>query len=418
MKKRQQILIICCSLCVLSMFLPLFGMKKKTGCKRKRLHNDAGKAKKKRKLCIGDEKVERINRKQQDEQQKAKKQKCVICLEHLGFSGAVEKLQNCSHRYHSICINKWFEENNRCPLCRKAEFCFVCKEKFKKEDTVVVRDPSREDEPNHCGHRFHKSCFKEKNIKDRCPLCPLPPPLDGEMLLQLFLGEERFAPPATITSDRFVLMFYLQEGMDRMEYNRILVFDREGECFFSIELQEKDLLGYKLVEERFFVVEYDLESQDRAHYECDIFDLQEDKKHSKLLQKKAVMNWYIIRDRFVIAEYDHDYDYVRGEDGEMIVDSGSKVACDVFDLLEDKQFVISLKPLVDIESFDVLCNRFVVVLYDGDEKNKKTCDVFDLQEDKQYSRELYKENIIDYIFKKGKLVFSYEGGSTQEMKLS
>lgn len=40
---------------------------------------------------------------------------CSICYE---FMNKIKKLQKCSHDFHQMCIEKWFEINNTCPLCR------------------------------------------------------------------------------------------------------------------------------------------------------------------------------------------------------------------------------------------------------------------------------------------------------------
>jgi hypothetical protein len=31
----------------------------------------------------------------------------------------IKKLQKCGHEFHQMCIEKWFENSNTCPLCRK-----------------------------------------------------------------------------------------------------------------------------------------------------------------------------------------------------------------------------------------------------------------------------------------------------------
>jgi hypothetical protein len=41
---------------------------------------------------------------------------CSICLE---FMYKFKKLTKCGHQFHQTCIEKWFEKNNTCPLCRE-----------------------------------------------------------------------------------------------------------------------------------------------------------------------------------------------------------------------------------------------------------------------------------------------------------
>jgi hypothetical protein len=42
---------------------------------------------------------------------------CPICFEDIKKDN--EFITGCSHRFHSVCINKWLENNNNCPMCRK-----------------------------------------------------------------------------------------------------------------------------------------------------------------------------------------------------------------------------------------------------------------------------------------------------------
>ena len=46
---------------------------------------------------------------------------CPICLQSLCCKKNKTKL-SCNHTFHSKCIDKWFEKDNRCPLCRNKEF--------------------------------------------------------------------------------------------------------------------------------------------------------------------------------------------------------------------------------------------------------------------------------------------------------
>ncbi|XP_053698288.1 uncharacterized protein LOC128745280 [Sabethes cyaneus] len=41
---------------------------------------------------------------------------CAICLEAMPPSAL--RLQQCAHRFHADCINRWLSVRNRCPICR------------------------------------------------------------------------------------------------------------------------------------------------------------------------------------------------------------------------------------------------------------------------------------------------------------
>uniref|UniRef100_A0A7N0VMX2 RING-type E3 ubiquitin transferase n=1 Tax=Kalanchoe fedtschenkoi TaxID=63787 RepID=A0A7N0VMX2_KALFE len=46
------------------------------------------------------------------------KMECSVCLSSLEDEEVVRQLPNCSHAFHVECIDKWFEFNSSCPLCR------------------------------------------------------------------------------------------------------------------------------------------------------------------------------------------------------------------------------------------------------------------------------------------------------------
>lgn len=43
---------------------------------------------------------------------------CIICLENLISKDKIRKINRCGHMFCSQCIEKWFEENKTCPLCK------------------------------------------------------------------------------------------------------------------------------------------------------------------------------------------------------------------------------------------------------------------------------------------------------------
>lgn len=44
---------------------------------------------------------------------------CSICYEDFSIANRVKILAECGHEYHDTCINKWLENEKRCPVCNK-----------------------------------------------------------------------------------------------------------------------------------------------------------------------------------------------------------------------------------------------------------------------------------------------------------
>ena len=42
---------------------------------------------------------------------------CIICFEEYKNKNRVIKLE-CNHIFHKICLSRWIEKNQSCPLCR------------------------------------------------------------------------------------------------------------------------------------------------------------------------------------------------------------------------------------------------------------------------------------------------------------
>jgi len=51
------------------------------------------------------------------EEIKGDEQKCAICIDVLKTGIMVKALQ-CSHKFHSKCINDWLKQKLICPLCK------------------------------------------------------------------------------------------------------------------------------------------------------------------------------------------------------------------------------------------------------------------------------------------------------------
>lgn len=45
---------------------------------------------------------------------------CVICQEYIYYNNIVRSLY-CTHVFHINCIDKWFSENTKCPICK---YCY------------------------------------------------------------------------------------------------------------------------------------------------------------------------------------------------------------------------------------------------------------------------------------------------------
>ena len=47
-------------------------------------------------------------------------QKCHICNELYKVNDICRKVLKCGHYFHQSCIDTWFSENNKCPICNQA----------------------------------------------------------------------------------------------------------------------------------------------------------------------------------------------------------------------------------------------------------------------------------------------------------
>ena len=48
-----------------------------------------------------------------------KQTSCSICFEDFTIQNRIKLLSECGHEYHDSCINKWLENEKRCPVCNK-----------------------------------------------------------------------------------------------------------------------------------------------------------------------------------------------------------------------------------------------------------------------------------------------------------
>lgn len=52
---------------------------------------------------------------------------CSICLSDIDNYQSDTKSLSCGHKYHTVCINRWLENNNTCPYCRSIPFSYRLK---------------------------------------------------------------------------------------------------------------------------------------------------------------------------------------------------------------------------------------------------------------------------------------------------
>lgn len=48
-----------------------------------------------------------------------KGESCSICLEEYDTENKIIKFNNCSHFYHTVCLENWLKVNSKCPLCKE-----------------------------------------------------------------------------------------------------------------------------------------------------------------------------------------------------------------------------------------------------------------------------------------------------------
>jgi hypothetical protein len=55
---------------------------------------------------------------QADEDADVNQHSCAVCQENFTEGQAIRSINHCSHEFHKICIDEWFNRNVRCPVCR------------------------------------------------------------------------------------------------------------------------------------------------------------------------------------------------------------------------------------------------------------------------------------------------------------
>ena len=65
---------------------------------------------------VGEESQQTANQAETNEQEQ--EEKCMICLDSLDKSASTTRELHCNHFYHENCIELWFVNDNRCPICR------------------------------------------------------------------------------------------------------------------------------------------------------------------------------------------------------------------------------------------------------------------------------------------------------------
>ncbi|CAD8185966.1 unnamed protein product [Paramecium octaurelia] len=50
---------------------------------------------------------------------KDEKVECSICLKLVIENEIASQIRECKHTFHQLCLQKWYNINNKCPLCRQ-----------------------------------------------------------------------------------------------------------------------------------------------------------------------------------------------------------------------------------------------------------------------------------------------------------
>lgn len=53
-----------------------------------------------------------------EEDDSGNEENCAICKNSFVKNNIIRKINNCSHKFHCECIDKWFTTHNNCPICR------------------------------------------------------------------------------------------------------------------------------------------------------------------------------------------------------------------------------------------------------------------------------------------------------------
>lgn len=46
---------------------------------------------------------------------------CAICMDHDETTAEEIKTLACGHKFHKECVDRWFQEDGSCPMCRNRE---------------------------------------------------------------------------------------------------------------------------------------------------------------------------------------------------------------------------------------------------------------------------------------------------------
>ena len=49
----------------------------------------------------------------------AEEESCSICFDNFEKRQKIKKLRKCGHEYHSTCLDKWLNDEKRCPMCNE-----------------------------------------------------------------------------------------------------------------------------------------------------------------------------------------------------------------------------------------------------------------------------------------------------------
>ena len=101
----------------------------------------------------------------------SKKENCIICNEQLWLSHQKSTVLNCSHSFHTSCLNTWLKTDYRCPLCKKS----VVKINWTELKLQIINQPMPESLRKKvnilCNDCLEKSQVQLHYLGNQCPMC-------------------------------------------------------------------------------------------------------------------------------------------------------------------------------------------------------------------------------------------------------
>ncbi|XAR59022.1 hypothetical protein NMG60_11014635 [Bertholletia excelsa] len=83
--------------------------------------------------------------KKNEEELGERKMDCAVCLGDFEEGEWIKRLPKCSHLFHASCIDIWFQNHSRCPICRSSIFYTSMHGEVSISMETLVEHLSRED---------------------------------------------------------------------------------------------------------------------------------------------------------------------------------------------------------------------------------------------------------------------------------